>query len=881
MSTWPKLTDIDDNIFNNLTKGTKAGFQASQRVCWIRVFSGAVTGAGQGIILTSTNNAQVFKAAGELKATIYGNENSSGDMGVTWDSKVVTSAGGPLRPSPIVTGLQIKEGKDQISRECNLKLKCFSLEQMEMLQTYFLEPGYSLCIEYGWNSPNGAAKMIKTNGVNEILNQAADRNLNYDELHKARTQSLGDYDSFLGFIVGGTISSDEDRWDVDIKLRGAPGLPTFLQAQNKTLEINPTDKTIVTKPGEPKLYGVAETEVAGTGEIRRDRRFKQMFNQLPTTRQIDAVRDLMDNTQWYDFLNFDAAVNKAITSYASPGWWARNFTNKTSGEIKIGTATIEKEKLFSKNRYVRFGVAVDIMNTNGQFKAYKIGNKEVNVVIDISDAKIGAFPNMFSTKASKLVIPGVMPDFSVYFLNDGEITQLADGVFESAGNSYPPIDNRIPGFGTFVEPSELKEKNGFNEKANYWGYLKNLYINFDVFSEKMQQKNKNVREVLLDMLNEMSSAVNSFWNFQVVEQTNSNGDIIISVIDENWIGQKEGTGIKRFYHSGPNCIFLESSLDISLPSEMTNQIVSRRLALANNPDEPIVGVGGFFSSKTDLFLQTVTDATGKPRKTLTEEEKKAQEEKEAAEQKEAEKKPSEKTQEEIDKNNGIWQAAQKQKNDLYAQINKIKATYENKTIIGDLLDDDAAARDASKVAEVKKLEAQIDLLNKNQEGAIEANRKLVQTKSEQAKTEKEDEEKNKETAISNNLAKIDVLPKPELVSLNENSVGAITDTKKLKEKFVIYCLDDEPLFDRLKNDAFAKKHTDTKEKTGTLSHPLPIKYNFKVLGTSGMRRGDTFNIIGIPQKYASKGLFQITQIEHNVEGMLWTTNITGEYRQIQ
>lgn len=880
MSTWPKLTDIDDNIFNNLTKGTKVGFQASQRTCWIRVFSGAVTGAGQGIILTSTNNAQVFKAAGELKATVYGNENSSGDMGVSWDGKVITSTGGPLRPSPLVTGLQIKEGKDQISRECNLKLKCFSLEQMEMLQTYFLEPGYSLCIEYGWNSTNGASKMIKTNGVDNIINQAADRNLNYDKLHELRTQSLGDYDSFLGFIVGGTVTSDNDTWDVDVKLRGAPGLPTFLQAQNKTLEINPTDKTIVTKPGEPRLYGVSETEVEGGGEIRRDRRFKQMFNQLPTTRQIDAVRDLIDTTQWWDFLNFDAAVNKSITTYASPGFFARVFQGESS-EIKVGKATIEKEKLFSKNKYIRFGTAVDILNTNGQFQAYKIGTKNVNVTIDISNAKIGAFPNMFSTKASKLVIPGGMPDFSVYFLNDGEITQLPDGVLKTTNGEYPPVDNRIPGFGRFVESGDLKEKNGFNEKGGYWGYLKNLYINFDVFSEKMQQKNKNLREVLLDMLNEMSSAVNSFWNFQVVEQKKDDGNVIISVIDENWVGQKEGTGIKKFYHSGPNCIFLESSLDISLPSEMTNQIVSRRLSLANNPDEPIVGVGGFFSSNTDLFLQTVTDSTGKPRKKLTEDEKKALEEKEAAEQKEAEKKPSEKTQEEIDKNNGIWQERQREKNRINAEIAKIKATYENKTIIGDLLDDDAAAKDAPKVAEVKKLEAQIEALNKDQRAAIEANIKLRETKTEQSKTEKEDEEKNKETAISNNLAKIDVLPKPELVKLNPNDITGIEDTDKLKQLFVIYCLDDEPLFDRLKNDAFAKKHTDKATKSGTLSHPLPIKYNFKVLGTSGMRRGDTFNIEGIPKKYANKGLFQITQIEHNVEGMMWTTNITGDYRQIQ
>mgnify|MGYP007014897008 CR=1 FL=1 len=94
--------------------------------------------------------------------------------------------------------------------------------------------------------------------------------------------------------------------------------------------------------------------------------------------------------------------------------------------------------------------------------------------------------------------------------------------------------------------------------------------------------------------------------------------------------------------------------------------------------------------------------------------------------------------------------------------------------------------------------------------------------------------------------------------------------------FSIYCLNDEPFFDRMKNDAFTAKKAN-----GTLSHPLPIKYNFKILGSSGIRRGDTFNIIGIPIKYQTSGLFQVTQIEHTIQSMKWTTLVQGEYRQQQ
>jgi hypothetical protein len=903
---WPKLSNIEDAIYNNIRFGEKSGMEANNRVAWIRVFSGATLSVGgikdvtdangkvtkeekkkiaEGLIMSSAQVSKVFKAAGETKSGpyAYGGINSNGDIGVSWDGKIISAQSfGSLRPSPLVTGLEIKEGKDQISRECSLKLKCFTLEQMEMIQTYFLEPGYSLCIEYGWNTDYGVLNIIDTKqGTSGILKDAVDRNLDYDKLHKYRVDSKGDYDSFLGFIVGGSVSSDGDKWDISVKLRGAPGLPTFLQGQQKTLELNSTGE-VIGKEGEPKPYEVSETEVAGvTYNILRDRRFKNMFNQLPAQRQIDSVRALLDKCNWWDFINFDAAINKNITSYANPGWWARNFGGDNAGkEIKIGTSTIEKEKLFSRNKYISFDLAVKILNSNGQFTAYKMGDKEVSVVFDISKTKIGAFPGMFSTKASKLVIPGWMPDFAVYFLNDGQVSQKKGGILAS-GKDYGIVNNTIQGTTIqFVQPTALTtdiDNDGLKEKAAFWGYLKNLYINFDVFTEKIQQKNKSIRDVFLDMLNEMSSAVNSFWNFQIVEKQ-QDGKIIITVIDENWVGQNpNGNVIKKFFHNGKNSVFLDASIDISLPSEMTNQIISRRLALANNPDEPIIRTdgGGFFSSETDLFLQATTSIDGKPRKELSETEKAEQDAKDAAEKKEADKKPSEKIADTI-------AAKEKKITDLQleiANINKVNRERNDaiRKIGGTILtDEDHAQRDAIRKQIDDDDQRARDIQYKQIVPLSTEVQTLKSQKTKEEATEKTDAEKNAQSSLSNNLSKIDVLPRVNIAALTDEQVASVTNVANLKVFFAIYCLNDESFFDRMKNDAF----NDNKGK-GTLSHPLPIKYNFKILGSSGIRRGDTFNIIGIPVKYQTSGLFQVTQIEHQVQGMMWTTDVTGEYRQQQ
>jgi hypothetical protein len=277
---------------------------------------------------------------------------------------------------------------------------------------------------------------------------------------------------------------------------------------------------------------------------------------------------------------------------------------------------------------------------------------------------------------------------------------------------------------------------------------------------------------------------------------------------------------------------LDASIDISLPSEMTNQIISRRLALANNPDEPIIRTdgGGFFSSETDLFLQATTNVDGKPRKQLSEEEKKAQDEKEAAEKKEADKKPSEKIADTI-------AAKEKKITDLQleiANINKVNRERNDaiRKIGGIILtDEDHAQRDAIRKQIDDDDQRARDIQYKQIVPLSTEVQTLKSQKTKEEATEKTNAEKNAQSALSNNLSKIDVVPKVNIASLTDEEVGKVATVTNLKTYFVIYCLNDESFFDRMKNDAF----NDNKGK-GTLSHPLPIKYNFKILGSSGIRR---------------------------------------------
>jgi len=132
--------------------------------------------------------------------------------------------------------------------------------------------------------------------------------------------------------------------------------------------------------------------------------------------------------------------------------------------------------------------------------------------------------------------------------------------------------------------------------------------------------------------------------------------------------------------------------------------------------------------------------------------------------------------------------------------------------------------------------------------------------------------------VSSNLDKIDVVPNPEENEITQDNLNNFLNSPDIfKQKFRIYCCKDAKYLNILKANAMGVKSGGG----GRLSHPLPIKYAFTILGKSGIRRGDTFNIDGIPKKYEQNGLFQVTQIEHTIQNMKWTTKVQGEYRQQQ
>ena len=711
----------------------------------------------------------------------------------------------------------------------------YTFEQMESIQTYFLEPGYSLFIEWGWNTSNGYGSLLKTSSsnTNKIVKSISQRALNWNDLTETRLSSFGQYDCFLGFIVGGNVSSDGDSFNIQVKIKGTPSLPTYLQSYRNTKKISEDNGRFITSTNKVnELFSIDQLTSNNTSPSIR--MFRYMFNELPSDKQLVKVRDLQSYATINKFVNFDKSVEKIIQSYVN----YRDFLYGIgdSEEVKVGKkkAEILKEDLFSKNKYIRMDLAVDILNTLGQNNVFEVGGKEVSFRIDINDVVIGAFPYMFSTDESKLLIPGEVPDFYNYFIQSKTILQNQDGSLVIDGETKKPINPNTE-LTSFVELTNPLSSNGYKEQAKYYGYLKHLFVNFDLFKSKLDKKIVNIREVFVDLLNGMSSAVNAFWKFEIVEGEDSDGNIIITVIDENWIGEfPDNPEFTEFQHNGLGSVFLSANLDISLPSSMVGQIVSSRLGYSVNPDAPILQTNSssFFSADTDLFF-TTTDLNSKS-------------------------KP------ETPALSGDEELA------------KIQERFKNYISVTDNYG----------IKNVKNRETGEIIAVIDPKGTI------TPKQNEEGRQYKKDKQKERELIrqkddrgvanIQSYIQKLDVVPK----STVSEHLGLTLDFEELQSReqfdrsFSIFCFNDADFFDIIKNGALRNKYPNTTLPSG-YSTLIPIKYEFTILGNSGIRRGDVFKIKGIPEKYSKYGIFQVTEISHTLEGNTWKTTVGSLFRQIQ
>lgn len=750
MSGFPNFSNIASHVTTEFERRKNNPLDISKLNCWVRIASGV----GSGLVLVSNPNFRLFAAAGQDVSSIYGSTASSGTIGTTWGGSTVNATGEQQvgLPKPNVTSFEVDEGSGTISRKASLTITAYTKAQLEQITKYFLEPGFTVFLEWGWNTPAGVAVL---GGLSATY---ATRVLKASTIAEDRKKTQGHYESYLGFITGGSIAFNGNAWEVSVNLTGYPELPAYLQI---TDNIKPTSDTEV----ESDLKFRTIVNEADLGK----KRFKEMFNALPSIRRTPEVQALLNDASVasvVNFINFDETVAEKINDN-SDGTQLFGFTLRraTTGGEKLATGT----EIIGPEKFIRFGTLMKIINTFGSATGFKVGGETIQIQINTENTPISAFEKIFSTEKSKLIIPNTKtPKFDIReaaekgSVSANAATSDCSIVYENTTIKFPQTDAIESGVSKDGKPFFYNEDATiikFNKNANEWGYLDDLYVNFEFATSIMDTSKFDLKDALYEILNGMSSAANGLWNFQIQElpKADANGLLELRVIDLNLVGiNPEGSSsVTELNLYGDNSIFIDASFDMDIGGAMMDQIIGKRLSADVNQSSPTTLGKLFAIGETDQIL--------------------------------------------------------------------------------------------------------------NQ---IEFERKDVEVE-DNATEEVEDEEAEREKNLEEFFLKTGIYPQVKLyaalLQLNGN----------LDEQCYFISYDDKELFNDYKGGA----DSDSGDNVSIL---LPIKFTFTVHGISGIKRGDTFVVNGLPEAYSSQnGFFQVLSIKHTVEGMMWKITVEGGFRQLR
>jgi hypothetical protein len=175
----------------------------SSNTAWVKLNSSVnVDGYGdtlakQNVLVGGTlfNGNQRF-GVGVENNNAYSLKNSKGENNILG-----------IRPMPGITSVSIDNiGAYGSVRKATINFQCWDIKQLEVLESLYMRPGYTVLLEFGRN-----IKLVRKNGINSIEAVRSndtfftESNVNLHDylksLHQKSVDSGGNYDAFFGYIT--------------------------------------------------------------------------------------------------------------------------------------------------------------------------------------------------------------------------------------------------------------------------------------------------------------------------------------------------------------------------------------------------------------------------------------------------------------------------------------------------------------------------------------------------------------------------------------------------------------------------------------------------------------------------------------------------------
>ena len=141
-------------------------------------------------------------------------------------------------PMPGITDFRVQNrGNSGFTREAQITVRCFSLEQLSLLEKLYLRPGYKCLVEWGHsiyaksNNPDPSRASMEDPVYSPATIDLS--SLKEEDIKSKGSDIIKDsqhnYDYMLGLIKNYDWSFEEDGYTINIELLGKGAITTFLQ----------------------------------------------------------------------------------------------------------------------------------------------------------------------------------------------------------------------------------------------------------------------------------------------------------------------------------------------------------------------------------------------------------------------------------------------------------------------------------------------------------------------------------------------------------------------------------------------------------------------------------------------------------------------------
>jgi hypothetical protein len=542
----------------------------------------------------------------------YVPNNSQGPH--TIDNDIATSNYPVHVPAPEIEKVSVTI-QNSLYRRVTVDWVCFSKKQLEYMTPYFLVPGISCVLEWGWNhyDPTSLLDLTNISGLREKFNNP------YPLYTEHILKSKGNYDVIIGIIT-------HFEWSIEgnkIKCK------TEITSKDRLYAGLLTDSNVVDNKKVPEKKDQFSEPYSNL--------IKFIKEVLPNFRKVNAVDDINkifeevveppsptgNNLGMYGSpLQEEAVKQKQITTYTKsksqmPGFidyvhakhpdnWQEYIygvfhgrDRKNPNSTLLDTANHDNDfdyKSENSELWLNLGLVIEAINYHSA-PLTGMENKEM-FRVDIDDVVIGGHPNLVSTDGKTCLIPNsAVPKYfyGLYGVSQEDrsisLSYLQTSVSEDKAatyesqmeaSSYKPIiglirkqaiSGSMEGRGGNLSDYRIKQicnpggniyrdnidevineirytnsnipNNANNKKSKkfafpfsdnelsvlsfkkypriYSGYLKNIYINIELFTRLFADKSiDNYAKLTEKILSEVSKACGDFWDFRLVEGTGKN-----------------------------------------------------------------------------------------------------------------------------------------------------------------------------------------------------------------------------------------------------------------------------------------------------------------------------------------------------------------------